>query len=97
LAAVAKNRVRSLAKGTVDELIDIDGPLLVLFFEETSEVDREECCYISHFDFAVSYLGKTGLVSRNLGALKETRRTGWGSCLRIWTEPPDELCDGQKR
>jgi len=73
LAVVAKNRVRGLVKGVVDEFVDIDGRILVPFFRENVDRSCEEYRYMNKFDLVVSYLGATGQVSKNLLSLTKPR------------------------
>ncbi len=69
LALVARSRVRSLVRNVVNQFVDLDGPLLLPFFQE--EVDHlcRSYRYLNGFDLVVSYLGREGPFSKNLGSL----------------------------
>ncbi len=73
LGIVARNRVRSLVNNVADEFLDIDGPLLVPFFQEEIDSNCDEYRYLAGFDLVISYLGARGKVSENLRALGKTR------------------------
>jgi ADP-heptose:LPS heptosyltransferase len=70
---IAKRRVRGLAGDLVHEFIDIDGPVLVPFFQKKVDRSCPEFVRLSGFDLVVSYLGTTRDASANLIALQNTR------------------------